>query len=340
MASFVVGDQVILDGLKAKPELNGLGATVVGPIGSDGRVPVRVRAGEPGMTVKPENLCRAAGASASGSALQLSEEEHARQPQPHEIEPNLAYAMDRANSRAVRLDCLKVLAAHAEKPDQAHHEQLAVAAVPARLIELLGDEAEEKVFRSLACGVLQNFAGHAWNVSRLLSSGIVPALARQLEGNHLPVARETALSTLVHLCEERDGSAAVGDSRVPAALVAIVSDRASTEKALEVSLIVLGKLMYHKDNWERVLGLGALQAAAAAMRREGVSQATRQFGAGLMYVTCRTSVSNREQVAQGECAQALLEMAKAGSVNGKARELAVKALAACGLTDELAQKGE
>ena len=69
---------MVLEGIKAKPELNGTFATVIGPLGSDGRVPISISSTGQNITVKPENLRRASGDADGSQPMKVSAEEQAQ----------------------------------------------------------------------------------------------------------------------------------------------------------------------------------------------------------------------------------------------------------------------
>ena len=95
MSLYVLGDRVVLQGLQAKPELNGAAGTVIevgapgcGPDGGSGRYGVRVELpaavrNAAGIKVKPANLRLAPAAVAKElDALDLETSAHANAPSP------------------------------------------------------------------------------------------------------------------------------------------------------------------------------------------------------------------------------------------------------------------
>ena len=125
---FQTGARVRLKDLKAKPELNGVEAEVIGP-STDGRHPVRLVQTGKTLKVRVENLDAIGGSTAgsapgspggaggTGATGGLSKEERDRFPLPWSIDGNLRHLEDPSVSDAAKLEVFKVGSARpAPKP--------------------------------------------------------------------------------------------------------------------------------------------------------------------------------------------------------------------------------
>lgn len=230
---FTIDEKVRIIGLEARPELNGVLGTVIGPL-QNGRYPVKLDGGNTkggGLKIKPNNLRKGTCAAAGGPVpLPIDDDERQRIPLPRNVKKLCEFVRDNSASDGARLECFKSLQGHAENESEDHHADLRRLGVPETAVGVLADASSSAIVRGAAVGLVQNLAMVDDNAPFLVEAGMVKALAKLLkQPNAAPPVDVSDVSN----APSTPAAAAAAEASAPAAASEAAAAKASAPAAAD-----------------------------------------------------------------------------------------------------------